>query len=195
MKINKIKYNKQEVLDLMGEQKGDYEIILGEQKNVIQRLKADVKRLSAELEAYRNRENLITLTLRSSEEKAEETRRLSELQYAAEVRRLTEFRARWKIYFGALTESYPKEAAAESAALLSRMDEILGGDGSDREKVEKLNLAVGGIRVKFDPKAKIESYLDAAEDETACAFDMNEVLNPGELELEELCKEMGLMEK
>lgn len=138
MKINKIKYNKQEVLDLMGEQKGDYEIILGEQKNVIQRLKADVKRLSAELEAYRNRENLITLTLRSSEEKAEETRRLSELQYAAEVRRLTEFRARWKIYFGALTESYPKEAAAESAALLSRMDEILGGDGSDREKVEKL---------------------------------------------------------
>ena len=73
MKINKIKYNKQEVLDLMGEQKGDYEIILGEQKNVIQRLKADVKRLSAELEAYRNRENLITLTLRSSEEKAEET--------------------------------------------------------------------------------------------------------------------------
>ena len=89
MKINKIKYNKQEVLDLMGEQKGDYEIILGEQKNVIQRLKADVKRLSAELEAYRNRENLITLTLRSSEEKAEETRRLSELQYAAEVRRLT----------------------------------------------------------------------------------------------------------
>lgn len=83
----------------------------------------------------------------------------------------------------------------ESAALLSRMDEILGGDGSDREKVEKLNLAVGGIRVKFDPKAKIESYLDAAEDETACAFDMNEVLNPGELDLEELCKEMGLMEK
>ena len=77
MKINKIKYNKQEVLDLMGEQKGDYEIILGEQKNVIQRLKADVKRLSAELEAYRNRENL------------------SELQYAAEVRRLTEFWARW----------------------------------------------------------------------------------------------------
>ena len=75
MKINKIKYNKQEVLDLMGEQKGDYEIILGEQKNVIQRLKADVKRLSAELEAYRNRENLITLTLRSSEEKAEERRR------------------------------------------------------------------------------------------------------------------------
>ena len=190
MKINKIKYNKQEVLDLMGEQKGDYEIILGEQKNVIQRLKADVKRLSAELEAYR-----ITLTLRSSEEKAEETRRLSELQYAAEVRRLTEFRARWKIYFGALTESYPEGAAAESAALLSRMDEILGGDGSDREKVEKLNLAVGGIRVKFDPKAKIESYLDAAEDETACAFDMNEVLNPGELDLEELCKEMGLMEK
>ena len=70
MKINKIKYNKEEVLDLMDEQKNDYEIIVGEQKNVIQRLKADIKKLSAELETYKNRENLIALTLQSSEEKA-----------------------------------------------------------------------------------------------------------------------------
>ena len=36
----------------------------------------------------------------------------------------------------------------------------------------------------------------AAEDAAQTfALDMSEVLNPGELDLEELCKEMGLMEE
>lgn len=196
MKINKIKYNKEEVLDLMDEQKNDYEIIVGEQKNVIQRLKADIKKLSAELETYKNRENLIALTLQSSEEKAEEVRRQSELEYAAEVRRMTELKARFSGMFAGIEKNFPQHfAVKESAELLRRIDEILGGEQTNKEKLDGLNEALKGYGAPFDSKKKIEKYLDNAENETACAFDMNEVLNPGELNLEELCKEMGLMEK
>ena len=45
---------------------------------------------------------------------------------------------------------------------------------------------------EFNPKSKIQDYIAATGDGT---FNMNEVLNPGELELEELCKELGLIEK
>ncbi len=196
MKINKIKYNKEEVLDLMDEQKNDYEIIIGEQKSVIQRLKADIRKLSAELESYKNRENLIMLTLRSSEEKAEEIRRQSELEYAAELRRMSELKARWNGLFAGIEKKFPHHfAVRKSETLLKRIDEILGGNGTAKEKFNGLSDALKGYSAPFDPKEKVERYLDGVEEETACTIDLNEVLNPGELDLEELCKEMGLMEK
>ena len=42
----------------------------------------------------------------------------------------------------------------------------------------------------FNPKEKIDAFIKAEN-----GFDINEVLNPGELDLEDLCKELGLMDK
>ena len=44
----------------------------------------------------------------------------------------------------------------------------------------------------FDPKSKIEAFVAATSDN---GFNLNEVLNPGELQLEDLCKELGLIEE
>ena len=44
----------------------------------------------------------------------------------------------------------------------------------------------------FAPKEKIQDYIASTSDS---GFNLDEVLNPGELELEDLCKELGLMEE
>ena len=45
---------------------------------------------------------------------------------------------------------------------------------------------------KFNPKQKIKDYIVATSD---TGFDMDQVLNPGKLELGDLCKELGLIEE
>jgi hypothetical protein len=61
--------------------------------------------------------------------------------------------------------------------------------------VEKLsNNALNGEEVKgekFDPKSKINEYIAATSDS---GFNLDEVMNPGDLKLEDLCKELGLIE-
>lgn len=166
------------------EQREEYEIILGEQKNVILSQKEQVKKLTAELEAYKNRENLADITLKTAERRAAELKKLSEREYAAEMRRLTEFKKRWDAYFAAIRENKGgHKAVKDGEALIDRLGAVLLKNASDREKI--LNVAEDLSRMK--PAAE-----DAAQ---TFALDMSEVLNPGELDLEELCKEMGLMEE
>ena len=43
---------------------------------------------------------------------------------------------------------------------------------------------------QFNPKEKIERYIE----NDVNGFNLEEVLNPGELQLEDLCRELGLME-
>ncbi len=176
------------------DEREEYEALLAEQKNAVARLKADVKRMSAELEAYKNRENLIGLTLKASEEKAEEVRRLAELKYTAEMVRLKEFEERWSKVFARVQGELPEREKEQGQILLFKLREVLLKRASDREKIEELGAAVSAVRTDFDPKSKVESYLRGQQPE-AEGFDLNEVLNPGELDLEELCKEMGLMEE
>ena len=44
----------------------------------------------------------------------------------------------------------------------------------------------------FNPKKKIVDYIASTGDN---GFNLDEVLNPGELQLEDLCKELGLMQE
>ena len=54
------------------------------------------------------------------------------------------------------------------------------------------NLIDGKSKTKFQPKNKIRDYIAATEND---GFNMDEVLNPGDLQLEDLCKELGLLEE
>ena len=144
------------------DEREEYEALLAEQKNAVARLKADVKRMSAELEA--------------------------------EMVRLKEFEERWSKVFARVQGELPEREKERGQILLFKLREVLLKRASDREKIEELGAAVSAVRTDFDPKSKVESYLRGQQPE-AEGFDLNEVLNPGELDLEELCKEMGLMEE
>ena len=69
-------------------------------------------------------------------------------------------------------------------------------DDEDAEKsVSVINDALSEIieekNQPFNPKEIINDYVAATGDN---GFDLDEVLNPGELQLEDLCKELGLLE-
>ena len=63
---------------------------------------------------------------------------------------------------------------------------------ADIETIDELDAIIDYGGNKFNPKSKIKDYIVATNDG---GFDMNEVLNPGVLKLEDLCKELGLIEE
>ena len=60
-----------------------------------------------------------------------------------------------------------------------------------KEAVAEIDELMTGAKA-FNPKKKIVDYIAATGDN---GFNLDEVLNPGELELEDLCKELGLMQE
>ena len=57
---------------------------------------------------------------------------------------------------------------------------------------QKFTKKAGAEQSVFNPKSKINAYIAATSDN---GFNLDEVLNPGELQLEDLCKELGLIEE
>ena len=74
-----------------------------------------------------------------------------------------------------------EEFAENLSALLGRERGRFGMEGEQAQEQEP-----------FDPKAVIEKYVEG-EEETG--FNLDDVLNPkGELDLEKLCRNLGLMD-
>ena len=61
----------------------------------------------------------------------------------------------------------------------------------DEHKTIKDNVWNIDDKMVFNPKSKIADYIVATD---GSGFNMDEVLKPGELKLEDLCKELGLMD-
>ena len=69
-------------------------------------------------------------------------------------------------------------------------------NGGEKSVIDKLSTLIPqtprGKKQSFDPKARIDEYIAATGDN---GFNLEEVLNPGELQLEDICKELGLIEE
>ena len=100
-----------------------------------------------------------------------------------------------KEYFDRLKEKYPLYPAAKQAEELRQKLAALLKTGNNRALSGELSAALDAAvpaAGKFDPRGKIEEYIAATESN---GFNLEEVLNPGELKLEDLCKELGLIEE
>lgn len=194
MELEKKKYKRNEVCEILDAYKIDYENKLKEQTARIVELTAENKKLSAEVSDFKNKEELIFVTLRSAEEKAEEIRKNAELKYALQVESLRNFSRKWKNYFDYLSEKYPHyQAIKEAMSIYSKLGELLeNGADSVIETIDGLIPDKNKDKVVFDPKSKISEYIAATGDN---GFNLDEVLNPGKLELEDLCKELGLIDE
>lgn len=192
--LTKRKYKKDEVTLLLTEK----DRIFGEEiqtlKTAIDELKAENEKLSKQLAAYTEKSALIESAIVDSRAKAEETEKKAKLRYSLAVEKIKNFSKKWNDYFNCLVKKYPLYSVAQKSAELGRkIDEVLSCEG-DESAIEVLNkdldemLSNTGNKV-FDPKEKIREYVAATSDN---GFDLNEVLNPGELKLEDLCKELGL---
>lgn len=193
MELNKKKYTQDEVRKIISSNQTEYETKLNNQKERISLLLEANRKLEAEVREFKEKDNLISSTLMSAREKAEEIEEAANLKYALVTETLKKFSADWKDYFNFLKEKYPNYATIQKAVRLKEaLDE--GLDAQDKEKFisdmeEKLEGA--SDKILFNPKEKINDYIAATSDN---GFNIDEVLNPGKLDLEDLCKELGLME-
>ena len=198
MELVKNKYKKQEVLEITQNLIKEFEekISLIEKEN--EKLSEERNRLKGEIETYKNRDRLNEEMVAVAKKKAEELVETAMLKYSAEIEYLKNFNSKWRKYFKYLSETYPYYKAKEESDKVSKaLTKILGKKSEDKEIITELDdIFESNIKTKanFEASSKIGCYFG----ETAISsngFNMDEVLNPGELDLGELCKEMGIMEE
>lgn len=195
MELSKRKYKKQEVLNLVDNLKKEFNVTIDAYKTSISELTEENKKLALELEYYKSKEDAILSALKNAEQKIIETNKDCETQYNLTVRTLEGFMSRFSSYFERLKEKYPLYPAVKQAVeVKSELENLLSKDSTSREIVEKTDKKLKKYSDNneiFNPKKKINDYIVASGEN---GFNIDEVLNPGELKLEELCKELGLTE-
>ena len=189
MDIRKRKYKQGEVLEIINACKTEYEEKIASLKDEILSLNDTISRLNAQLLKEKEKEGAISSALLKVEQLSLELNQKAQAQYELEIERIKKFSLAWNDYFHALRERYPHYKPVQDA--LGVVDELNNQDGEDAKATfEKIESRIVKENEKFDPKLKICDYIAATGDN---GFNLDEVLNPGELQLEEICKELGLL--
>lgn len=199
LELDKRKYKKSEVEKLLQSQIQEQEKKALEEKEGFLEILNENKRLKAQLNEYKNKEALINNAILRAEEKAKEIEKSAWLKYALEIENIKMFHIRFKTYFDYLMEKYPyypatKEAQEIYEKLLASATQGL----NDKEKIQEaekglvFQTAKSNKKGEFNPKKMMDEYIATTGDN---GFNLDEVLNPGELHLEDLCKELGLIEE
>ena len=117
-------------------------------------------------------------------------REQAQLNYKLELDRLKRFSQKWDEYFRLLMEKYPMYQKVQEA--VSIIEKVKNSDETIDAKIliEKIDDTLEKEQA-FNPKSKILDYVASTSDN---GFNMEDVLNPGELKLEDLCKELGLID-
>ena len=194
MELLKKKYAKKEVEKIVNDLSCEYEEQLSAQKTRVADLVRENSDARFELDSYRRKDKQIADALKHAEEYAAELRQKSEMQYSLAVSQISAFLEKWSDYFNHLKDKYPMYPVVNDAVKLrDKISEIIGN--KDAKTViytadSELPSVKNGKKGGFDPKEKIADYIAATESN---GFNMDEVLNPGALRLEDLCKELGLL--
>ena len=191
MELSKGKYSKKEVLILINAYRGEYEKRIKAQEEVIKKLNQEIRAFNALNENLSQKEKLVLSMLLRAEKTAFDLEEKSKREYLAAVEKLNEFVKKWDDYFQMLEEKYPLYPPVQKAL---RLKELVVGEYEKevKEVIEELESIIdGGKSKRFNPQEKINDYIAATGDN---GFNLDEVLNPGELQLEELCKELGLID-
>ncbi len=193
MNLSKRKYTAKEVEKILSDNSFEYESKLNNQKERIAFLLGENKKLSTALDEYKEKDALISSTLISAKEKASEIEATALIKYSLVVESLKKFSADWNAYFEFLKEKYPNYATIQKVVGLKKtLDETLSENNAEKTvgiMDEKLSSVTD--KIMYNPKERLNDLIAATGDS---GFNIDEVLNPGKLELEDLCKELGLME-
>lgn len=196
MELTKRKYKKAEVSCIIDEITKDYNEKIRRLKDEIAELSSCNEKLNAQLNFSNREEAVVVDVLKDAKRSSEELYRSSLEKYNACVLSLKSFSVKWKKYFEYINEKYPYYPSLKQAQDLNNLlNEILGSEADSEIAVEKLKVSLEknvSKKTAFNPNALIEDYIVATGEN---GFNLNDVLYPGELKLEELCKELGLMDE
>ena len=194
MELDKRKYNREEVKKIISDLSLEYEEKLSEQKARIAELVHDNADIRKELSSYHEKDEQIADAIKNAQSYAYDLNKKAQDQYDLTAEYISAFVKKWKSYFDNLKEKYPIYPIVSDADSIRKKIENIVGKLSSEEIVHTSEREIMQDNAKkdtpFNPKEKIADYIAATEDNW---FRMEEVLNPGALSLEDLCKELGLL--
>lgn len=189
MELSKRKYKKNEVEELLKEQAESFANSFQEQKNRINDLVEENELLSLKLESYKQNEKKALKVLKDAEDKAEEIIKSAFDKYKLETERIKTFVVRFDGYFKYLYDKYPLYPEIQKTKeAVEKLYKMLG-DAYGQNFVDGADGVIDNEN-RFSKTEKSQTVAVSTN-----GFDLNEVLNPGELDLENLCKELGLIEE
>lgn len=195
MEVEKRKYKRKEVEKILDDVSAEHQAVLTKQKDRIAELILENKKLLDENLYYKNKEKQLLGVLDETKKQSDKSIEDLRLKYQAEVLALKNFAEKWRGYFEYLTQKYPFYSAVNETVEIKNLLSKIVDESSLKDKMNevnnKINKSLGDDKF-FDPKQKINEYISATSDN---GFNIDEVLNPGELELEDLCRELGLIDE
>ena len=191
MELKKRKYKRKTVSLMLDAYKAQYDNLILELRGRISQLASENKALNEKINEFKDREKLIISTLERAELHANQLVQQAEIEYSLEMQRLSNFSKSWDTFFNNLKEKYPNDKTVQKAISLKEKVEKNSNSKTSKNTINELEELVKE-KEKFNPKQKIKDYIVATSD---TGFDMDQVLNPGKLELGDLCKELGLIEE
>ena len=191
MELNKRKYKLKEVEEILKTNSFEYTDQIEGLKARIGELVEKNDILTRELEFYKAKEKNIVGALEKAKELEDQAKKDAEVYYQSVVDSLVNFSAKWSTYFSSLKEKYPMYPVIQEAVdLKEKLDGLLNAN-DNKATVKELNKEITQ-KSAFNPKAIISDYIASTNEN---GFNIEEVLNPGELKLEDLCLELGLIEQ
>ena len=191
MEFDKRKYTRKEVELMFNAYSGEYQKRFMAQRERVEELLKENAELRTSISVLEEKQTLISDTLLRTERIASDIKKQAEAEYFLELERLKKFSKQWDEYFNRLKEKYPLyERTRKAIELKETVDNSEGL--SPEEVIKNLDKMLDDTPEEFfDPKGKIRDYIAATGDN---GFNLDDVLNPGKLELEDLCKELGLID-
>lgn len=195
MELVKRKYARREVEEILDAVKREYEEKLADEKARIAELVRENSACRVELDSYIKKDKQISAALKHAEEYSVTLEQKADMRYELAVETVSSFLLKWNAYFDHLNEKYPMyPVVADAVKLRDKIVKIVGKKDA-KTVIYTADKSLSGLKNSknpaFRPKEKIADYIAATENENG--FNMDEVLNPGALRLEDLCKELGLL--
>lgn len=196
MELTKRKYNRAEVQEIINKISEQYEQGNNELKEKVVELFDANKKLLSENDLLKSQSDSVVKALSEARDRASQIENSAVEKYNATLLSLKNFLIKWKVYFDYLSEKYPYyQTSTQSLRLINNLRVVLDGNSLDQSSISSLdnelskNMIKVGLKV---PDKSIQDYIASTGDN---GFNLDEVLNPGELKLEDLCKELGLLEE
>ena len=196
MELTKRKYNRAEVQEIINKISEQYEQGNNELKEKVVELFDANKKLLSENDLLKSQSDSVVKALSEAKDRASQIENSAVEKYNATLLSLKNFLIKWKVYFDYLSEKYPYyQTSTQSLRLINNLRVVLDENSLNQSSISSLdnelskNMIKVGLKV---PDKSIQDYIASTGDN---GFNLDEVLNPGELKLEDLCKELGLLEE
>lgn len=192
MELDKRKYKRKQVELMIEAYRAHYEKLIEEKNQKVQELLKENSELQTELNSFKEKERLVYLTLERAEKSAVEIKELAQAEYSLEIERIKRFSQKLDKYFEQLEQRYPYYPTTKKAVAINKKIKSANSENAKEELDDIEKMLPNDNEVEFNPKSKIADYIVATD---GSGFNMDEVLKPCELNLEDLCKELGLMDE